>query len=715
MLSLILCAQFVIAARSAEDSTYSSAALRNIISAAARENRRPPPALQSYRSHIETEMSLMIRDTLGRERTAEVEQLATAAHWNRNGTYDLHVVGYRSQNIGVPYSTLSFIKGWTVPTLYGERLSLGAYAPQSRRSADTTLRVVHPFSEDRDPFYRFTGGDTVTVLRAGTRIIPIVRVRVTPHFVGPTRLGAFDGEIDLDADRAQIVRMRGRFVMVGGTSAASTRISRGLGVIAVAYIEFVNAEVQGKYWLPAFQRTELQASMAILGQSRPVVRLVSNISAISLNESDLPADSTPDATRVRVTWARGDSIDAFSAWQREIGTQTAAVRADDFDDIGPDAWRPNGAPRLNFFPNSTNRILRFNRVEGLFTGVSPSVDFRNVLPGLSVGAHAGWAWSEQTARAGGFASYRRGALTYGIRAERTLASTNDFSLPLSDDPGLGAMLSSIDDNDYVDRRNAMASATKSLGGADASLITLQVGIESDRAETARLSHGLVRGPNPFRQNRGVSSGNYGIAVADFELHPNVTGDFVQPGVGGHAHYEVASGELDWQRAEVGVAVRRYWGRVSLAAHVDAGLVAGRAPPPQTLFEVGGNVAIPGYDYKAFAGDRAALFRTFASYRFAALERPMRVWRNIVIPGLSPGVAVTTQGAWTEISSLTAARSVRLLGAASNGTPVSMGTGGIRSSVGGGMTLLGDLFHVGVARPVDHRAPWKFVAGFGVGF
>jgi hypothetical protein len=165
---------------------------------------------------------------------------------------------------------------------------------------------------------------------------------------------------------------------------------------------------------------------------------------------------------------------------------------------------------------------------------------------------------------------------------------------------------------------------------------------------ARLSHGLVRGPNVFRQNRGVSPGTYGIAVADYEFHPNITGDFVQPGVGVHAHYEAASGELDWQRAEAGVAARRYWGRVSLAAHVDAGLVTGTATPPQTLFELGGDASLPGYDYKEFVGDRAALFRTFSSYRFSVLERPMRFWRNFVIPGLSPGVAVKAQGAWTEV-------------------------------------------------------------------
>ena len=57
----------------------------------------------------------------------EIEQVASEGRWTRDGRYELHIVGYRSQNIGVPYSTLSIVRAWTVPSLYGERLSLGAY------------------------------------------------------------------------------------------------------------------------------------------------------------------------------------------------------------------------------------------------------------------------------------------------------------------------------------------------------------------------------------------------------------------------------------------------------------------------------------------------------------------------------------------------------------------------------------------------------------
>src|SRR4029077_17571455 len=101
---------------------------------------------------------------------------------------------YRSQTVGVPYSALSIVRAWTVPSLYGNRLSMGAYFNSSRQRQDT-LVAVHPFAADRDQFYTFSGGDTVTVLRVGTRRIPITRIHVHPSFHGTSRLGAFDGEI----------------------------------------------------------------------------------------------------------------------------------------------------------------------------------------------------------------------------------------------------------------------------------------------------------------------------------------------------------------------------------------------------------------------------------------------------------------------------------------------------------------------------------------
>jgi len=150
-------------------------------------------------------------------------------------------------------------------------------------------------------------------------------------------------------------------------------------------------------------------------------------------------------------------------------------------------------------------------------------------------------------------------------------------------------------------------------------------------------------------------------------------------------------------------------------HADGGVVVGSRPPPQTLFELGGNEVLPGYEYKQFAGDRAALFRSYASYRFPVWRRPMHFWRNYFIPGLGPGLALSVQGGWTELSSPGARDAVAQLGDGWSVTPVSQPTNGVRATVGAGMTLFSDILHVGFARPVDRAAPWKFVAGFGATF
>ncbi len=492
MLSFLLWAQIIAATPApANAPIYSSPALKDLVAAASVANRIPPSALREYRSHIETEASLLIRDTLGREHTAEVEQMATRAEWTRDGRYDLHIIGYRSQSVGVPYSTLSLVRAWTVPVLYGERLSMGAYFAPSRKRSDT-LTAVHPFAADRDAFYRFEGGDTVATLHAATRDIPIVRIRVHPTFHGLTRLGAFDGEIDLDAVRKQIVRMRGQFVVIGGIPTRRERLYQALGVVAVAYIEFVNAEVDGKYWLPAFQRTEFQASFPVLGSNRPVFRIVSTLSDIEIADSAstrATRDSTMGATRVRVTWAPNDSISSFGDWRRELGVQSGSVHSDDYQDVAPESWRPEGPPRVGFFPNRISKMFRFNRVEGLYLGIAPSVDFRSAVPGLSVGAFGGWAFAEKTIRGGADVTLRRGLNTFGLRAERALASTNDFGTPLDDDPGIGALLGSIDNYDYVDRWTAMSSLTRVLGAIDVGLFTVQLGGGDDRPEHKRVSRG----------------------------------------------------------------------------------------------------------------------------------------------------------------------------------------------------------------------------------
>jgi hypothetical protein len=212
----------------------------------------------------------------------------------------------------------------------------------------------------------------------------------------------------------------------------------------------------------------------------------------------------------------------------------------------------------------------------------------------------------------------------------------------------------------------------------------------------------------------VAEGSYALAAAELEIHPNVTGDFVQPGVGARLRYEAGAGDLDWQRAELSLSARRYFGPFQLSMHADGGVVLGSNPPPQQLFELGGGEVLPGYRYKEFAGDRAALFRTYLSYRFPLWRSPISVWR-FYLPGFGPGLAIGAQGGWSELSSPGARQSALALGVSETGEPLSVPTGGGRATVGAGVTFFSDIIHVGVARPVDRAAPWRWVVGFGQSF
>ena len=717
MLPLLVFAQLSAAA----GPVYSSERVRDLVARAAVANHAPPPDLRGYRARVETEFSLLLRDTLGRERAAQIEQLSSKVKWTRDGSYDMHVVGYRSQSLGAPVSSLSFVQGWTEPSLYGDRLQLGVQLgappdPKAKRRKPTGnwIVAVHPFSYDRDRYYRFSGGDTVVVMRTAGRAIPLVRIHVFPRLGDATRLAAFEGEIDLDADRQQIVRMRGQFKVLAAKGRPT--LSPMPGLVGVVYCEFVNAEIDGRYWLPAFQRTELQSTFALLGQTRAVMRMVSHFSDHFVETSDSLV--TVDANREiphLTTWAPNDSVSHFGDWETPLGVATADVNANDFDDVGPDAWKPTGQPRIDVSPTKTDNIFRYDRVEGLYTGLEAILRMRSAAPGLSMGGSVGWAWTEKTVRGGAHISLQRGLWTTGARVERMLASTNDFTPPLNPESGgLAALFGSVDDFDYVDRRVALGSLTKVIGSSDQSLVTLQLGGGSDRAEVSRLDHSVFS-RRSFRPNRGVASGRYALGVFEAELHPGVSGEFVQPGVGARLHYEIGRGDLEWQRAEVLLAGRKYLGPFVLSVQGDAGAVWGAVIPPQQLFEVGGSGTLSGYDYKEFAGDRAALLRGDVSYAFPIWRMPRRLWRTLFVPGLGPGIAAGLQGGWTSLTNDAARASVNSLGASWSTTPVSRPTDGFLATFAIGLTFFSEAAHIGIARPIDHKAPWRFVGGLGHSF
>jgi hypothetical protein len=687
---------------------YSTPALREMVERAARFNSSPDPGLDGYRAEVETEIAVGYRDTLGIDRVTQTEQIASRVEWSTRA-YEQTVIGYRSQAIGTSLSVLSMARGWTVPSLYGSVLHTGLLADTSsrRRSIPGARRTprrppvsIHPFAPAAGRFYGYSGGDTVTVIRSRYRDVPIARIRTAPRMGISDTAIVFEGDLDIDATTGAIVRMRGKLVRVDPDNASRGATATRLGAVAVAFVEFVNAEFEESFWLPTYQRTELQGGFALTGSARSVLRVVSRFTN---HQVDTRADTAARPLTYRehrLLMSAGDSLRAYEGWDLPIGAATQGVAAMDFEDIVPDAWGTTGRPRVRLRARRASEVARFNRVEGLFTGLAGELQFRDAAPGLSLTASGGWAWSERTARGEVAVRQERARWTTTARASRALASTNDFSR--SSGTALIPGILGVDDHDYVDRWSIVGGVMRSLDHQRRSYLLLEVGPTADRAASVNVERGLLS-DTTFRINRGVREWNYLRGVATLALRSDVSGTFLQRGVGTTLRWERGqSGSSAYNRLEANLLARHDHGPFTFVGRASAGRVFGDMPP-QSLFELGGGSTLPGYRYKEFAGDAAAAGRGVAMYSFPLMRSPIRLTRRYVIPSPTPGLAAGLTGGWTAFTGDRARSAAAELGVG----PLS-GTGHVRATVDLRFTLFNGAASAGVARPLDGSRGWRIV-------
>jgi hypothetical protein len=637
-----------------------------------------------------------------------------------------------------------------VPSLYGNRLALlfgrdtarrgpppaaagtgrptataqrpaGERITGSRNPPGTTY-AVHPLAADRERVYRFSGGDTVENLKVGNRVIRIVKLDVTAKTPLPPRTTVFTGEIDLDADRKHMVRMRGTFATTVETPAGPLRVFAASQLEGAIFVELVNSEVNQEYWLPSYQRFDFQAMAATMGDAKAIFRIISRFHdyAVTLPESTLDILAT-DTLRTRphvLSIAPADSLSRFRAWHEEMGTASASVSADDFDDVAPTRWRASGTPVVRLQAERLSDLVRFNRVEGLFTGLGVSARMRDAAPGLTLRALAGYAWTERTVRGRASAELDRGEWTYLAQAGRSLDITNDFRNPFTDGLTIGSPFG-LDDYDYVDRYTAGASVTRALAKRRV-VARLEVGWADDRLTVEHLAHAPF-GRAAYLANRGVTPGQYLRSAITLQWHPDVSAEFMRTGFGAQFSYLRGDGELNFQRAELMLNMRRNAGRWTLASRFDAGAVLG-VPPPQQLFELG-RQNLPGYDYKEFAGNQAVVLRGLVMYRLNVLQAPWRLTQRFWLPAPAPALSLALQSGWTGVSGEVARDAMVRLGTTlvvdSLGraltVPVSMITGNARASAAVGVRFFGGAVGVSLERAVDRVAPWRFRVEFGQDF
>jgi hypothetical protein len=694
--------------------SYTSPALRTLVAEAAELNRRVPDELGGYRASLESEISIGNRRSEGMEMAVSLEQVASTLTWDRTGAYQQEVNGYRTQAIGTTFASLGlFRSGWAIPSLYGNRIALlfgrdtsDAGRRRNRRRGGDPLYAIHPLATDREQYYRFSGGDTVVIMRANGREIPIVRVKVALRPDVPAKSVVFLGEIDLDANRRHIVRLRGYFAVVGGPK-PKFDLLREAGLQGVAYVEAENAEVEGRFWLPLHQRFEAHATSNTVGDGRAVFRILTRF--VDRELTPIPPDvivgSVEDTLRIqpfRLAIAPNDTLRAFDRWTTELGEMTARVSAEDFNDVAPDRWKPTGAPRFSVETERLGDVARVDRVQGLFTGIGAVMRFRDAAPGLTIRAAAGWAWSEQTARGRVVVEQRRNRSVIALRAQRSLDLTNDFRNPFDSGSTLGAVLGR-DNYDYVDRWLVGGQWQRFLGSRNQAQLRLELGAAEDRNAVMRLDRSPLGIGEDFRPNRAITPGQYTRSALTYEYRPDVALEFLRAGTGMRFYYERGDGALAYQRGELRVTTRANRGPFSLGARLDLG-VTDPAAPPQQLFELGRNQNLPGYEYKQFAGDQAAVVRGGILWRMPFFGAPVQITQRLWLPPAAPALGFGVQSGWTRASTGQALATVTALGSTPTGHP--------RTTVSAALRFFGGSLGFVLAQPVDHPAPLRFFVEFG---
>jgi hypothetical protein len=703
-------------------------ALCRLLEQAEAVNTQAMLASGGYRAAVETESAMLGRREGRMEAATLLQQNSGLARWSNDVGFDYHVMGSRSYSGAIPLSRLALLRvGWLVPTLAGTRLQLITQSGTRRTSYAETLRgtlapaiVVHPLAVDRETFYRYTGGDPVRrSIDHSEREVLAVEVTARTDLASEETL--FEGELDLDPQSHAVVRLVGRFRIVG-------RVRSG-GMFRLpdfepeaTLVDLVNQRLPNGSWVPLVQRFEIQTASRHESGSGASRRVISRFYRAEATPPRPGGGGIGASTMgYQVTSAPRDSLHRFHGWAARPGQATEAVLESDFSRFRPDHVRTTGGPLFLIQGYQKRDFVRVNRIEGLFTGLAGMVRMRDAAPGIFVHATGGYAWSEKTVRGSGRIGWESKDWTVEAIGGRTLDVTNKFRNQF-DSRALSALVGR-DAWDYVDRYEGGVSVTRSLE-SQGSVFKLEAGRVRDAQVSRHLSSGLIGGG--LRPNRNVAEGSYWRGRATLDWNPEVSPLFAHDGVGFRAEVEQGSGDLDYTRVEGRVVMRKNLTKLFFIARLHAGAVFSNQPPPQQLFELGGPAGLPGYEYKEFAGDRAALFRMRLTYPLAVLDLPWRVNSRVTLPALAPAISLGFQGGFTDTRNAGGTAAVRALGdrydyktgevvrdpVTGDPLPASLVTVQLRTSVDLRVGFFGDALAVGVARALEQGRKIRFIFAFG---
>jgi hypothetical protein len=482
-------------------------------------------------------------------------------------------------------------------------------------------------------------------------------------------------------------------------------------------MDVVNRRVAGAGLVPVYQRFDLMALLPFALDMQGAVRIITRLRDVQVDTTTPPTEVsplTPDSSGV--SHAPRDSARAYHEWTTGPTRMPSSVRVADLADVGPPKFGPEGSPvPLLRSPTSTD-FIRYDRVEGLFTGLAVTLRLRDAFPGLSFRANGGYAWSEHAWRGGVVSTLARGPWTAEARAQAILAYITKFADPLTFGPGIGAILVN-DTYDYVDRTQYGVGLARSFGRLEDFRARVSLDWVEDHATVAALTTGPLGQTYPA--NPPVDVLSYLRTRAQVAWNPQISARFAEPGIGANALWEHGGGDQSYDLVQVYLIGRANWKRFTFALVGNAGAVYSANPPTQQLILFGGTGSLPGYEWDQFGGDRAVVVKWMVNIPLPFLTQPIKVGKKLSLPALAPNVSIRAYGGWSDASDAAAEASLARLGTRTdpNGqvVPFSVPTDGIKSSAQFRLGLFGSLIGLALSKAFDAGTDWTFNVDLGLAF
>ncbi|MFV1986580.1 MAG: hypothetical protein ACC682_04835 [Gemmatimonadota bacterium] len=617
----------------------------------ARERAALEPGLSRFEARAQGHI-YFLGEFRGEREVVRADQVALQIRWQAPNNAIQTIVGRRHE-IRLPTRIQYHIDHLSIVLdNLGDRIVLG--------DGDEVWGVLHPAAPGAPREYEYRLADSLEI-RILDRTARVYRLEVRP--LDPSR-AAVVGSMYVDRESGAIARLRITF-----TSAAYR--DEELDSIA---LDLRSALWEGKFWLPAEQDVEIKRSLSWL--DFPLASIIRT--RLIVQEYDLDPEGDWDVgPGKRVTTLSQPELDDFWLWDSPLyaGPLERGDRSDQELDLAlrnaralvrPGALR--GDDQLQFSLPNASSGLRLRRAEGALVGGGGKLNLGEMT---SLSLWAGYATGLE--RLEGSATLDRRLGDWRGRLEGFAHGYRDVG-PFVAASGVGQSLGLvIEREDYSDpyfEDGGRVSFARMGAGVKA-----EAGVSVRRQRSARLVvESIFAAGGALRPVRPIDEGDLAALNVAIDVPLGTAlGARWSVGLEGEAATS-AIGDFGYTRGTLTLLAARDglgapWGWRSEL--VIGG--AGGDLPAQRLFLLGGRGTLPGYDFRGWGGSRVAMWRGEVSREVAW------PWINVRAVGSAGRVDATRAGA----------------GAAERFGVIP--TGGVRTSVGGGLGLFYDMVRLEVVK------------------